>query len=57
MAISWTLFESGFQMEKNKMAAKFGGHFVKKPFENRTFCLVFEWSDHLIAGPKFFFNF
>jgi hypothetical protein len=29
MAISRTLFESGFQMVKNKMAAKFGGHFVK----------------------------
>jgi hypothetical protein len=38
MAFSRTLFGSGFQMVKNKMAA-----ILLKPFENRTFCPAFEW--------------
>ncbi len=53
MATSRTLFESGFRMVKNKMAAKFGGHFVKI-IRKLDFFPAFEWSDHLKAGPKFF---
>jgi hypothetical protein len=64
MAISQTLFGSGFQMVKNKMVAKDGGQrwrpnlaaILLKPFENQTFCPSFEWRIPFESRTEYFFS-